>query len=271
MRSRQISGSTKDSLPGQKPIQTRKKLFMLFLEPLGVIFAHIFRGLLRFSGILWRFQSIVHISTDFVQILRNFVRTFTKLHPVIAWHESMTRVDSSHDFWWFGLNSSHVEKNGDSTRVTFFTEWLDSSHNQWPETLFRVIFTKSLSLGCTNWIRLHTKKWAFFASVMIKIGANFPSWLSSRAMLHCKDQVSPTCAEVYMRCCFLWRVSRAQYIDTLSWFNVVFAYRDHGSGPHPVTLSFFQIPVKRFKFFRYRSNPKIKLQNIMEPGKPNLV
>jgi len=23
----------------------------------------------------------------------------------------------------------------------------------------------------------------------------------------------------------------AQYIDTLSWFDVVFAYRDHGSGP----------------------------------------
>jgi len=39
-------------------------------------------------------------------------------------------------------------------------------------------------------------------------------------------------------------VSRAQYIDTLSWFNVVFAYRDHGSEPHTVTLSRFQIPAK---------------------------
>ena len=38
-----------------------------------------------------------------------------------------TQLDSSYDFWWLGLDSSHVEKNGDSTRVTFFTEWLDSS------------------------------------------------------------------------------------------------------------------------------------------------
>jgi len=35
--------------------------------------------------------------------------------------------------------------------------------------------------------------------------------------------------------------SRAQYIDTLSWFKVVFAYRYHGSRPHTVTLSLFQI------------------------------
>ena len=50
--------------------------------------------------------------------------------------DSVTRVkdstwlDSSHDFWWLGLDSSHVEKKGGSTRVTFFTEWLDSSHSQ---------------------------------------------------------------------------------------------------------------------------------------------
>jgi len=36
---------------------------------------------------------------------------------------------------------------------------------------------------------------------------------------------------------------RAQYIDTLLWFNVVFAYRDHGSGFHTVTLCLFQIPI----------------------------
>ena len=37
-----------------------------------------------------------------------------------------TRLDSSHHFWWLGLYSSQVEKNGDSNRVTFFTENLDS-------------------------------------------------------------------------------------------------------------------------------------------------
>ena len=65
-------------------------------------------------------------------------------------------------------------------------------------------------------------------------------------------------------------MNRAQYIDTLSWFNVVFACRDHCSGPHTVTLSHFQIPIKWFKFFRFKSNPKIILQNMMQIRKPNL-
>ena len=42
--------------------------------------------------------------------------------------DSVTPVnDSSHDFLWLGLDTHHVEKNGDSTRVTFFTEWFDST------------------------------------------------------------------------------------------------------------------------------------------------
>jgi len=90
-------------------------------------------------------------------------------------------------------------------------------------------------------------------------------------MLHFKDQVSPTCTEVDLRFFFRCRVSRAQYIDTLSWFNEMFAYSDHGSGPHTVTLSLLQIPVKWFKFFRFRSKPKTILQNIMQLRKPNLV
>jgi len=42
-----------------------------------------------------------------------------------------------------------------------------------------------------------------------------PPLLSSRAMLHFKDQASPTCLEEDLRLCFHWRVSRAQYTDTL--------------------------------------------------------
>jgi len=53
-------------------------------------------------------------------------------------------------------------------------------------------------------------------------------------MLHFKDQVTSTCIEVDLRFCFHWLVSRAQYIDTLSWFSAAFAYRDHGSEPHTV-------------------------------------
>jgi len=54
---------------------------------------------------------------------------------------------------------------------------------------------------------------------MIKIGGYFLFCLSSRSMLHFKDQVSPTRVEVDLRLCFHWGVSRAQYIDTLSWFK----------------------------------------------------
>jgi len=46
---------------------------------------------------------------------------------------------------------------------------------------------------------------AFFASVIIKIGANFLFWLSGRAMLHSKDQVFPTCIEADLRLCFSLR------------------------------------------------------------------
>jgi len=72
------------------------------------------------------------------------------------------RLESRWNKWWL-----------DSTRVTFFTEWFDSSHSQWLETRVRVIFSKSLSTWWTNPVRLHTKKWGFFASVMIKFGEIF--------------------------------------------------------------------------------------------------
>ena len=111
---------------------------------------------------------------------------------VIAWLESMTRLDSSYDFCWLGLDSSHVKKNGDLTR-------LESCFSQNDSTRVRVIFTKFLSSWWTNPVRSHTKKWAFFASVMIKIDRNFLFCLSSRAMLHFKDQVSPTSIEGDLR------------------------------------------------------------------------
>jgi len=42
---------------------------------------------------------------------------------------------------------------------------------------------------------------------MIKIGAIFLFCLSSCAMLHFKDQVSPPCIEVDRRLCFHWGIS----------------------------------------------------------------
>ena len=65
----------------------------------------------------------------------------------------------------------------------------------------------------------HKEMSIFFASVIIKIGGNFLFCLSSRAILHVKDHVSPTYIEGDLRLCFHWGVSRTQYIDTLSWFK----------------------------------------------------
>jgi len=51
---RMISARILLNLPEKlhKKVTYKKKLFMLFWAPLGASFAHIFRRLLRFSGIL---------------------------------------------------------------------------------------------------------------------------------------------------------------------------------------------------------------------------
>jgi len=126
----------------------------------------------------------------------------------------MTRLES-----WFVVTRTQLESRWEKW-------WFDSSHvfhkmtrlESQSMTRIRVIFTISLSSWWTNPVRLHTKKWAFFASMMIKIGANFLFCLSSFAMLHFKDQVSPPCVEVDLWLCFHGEVSRAQCIDTLSWY-----------------------------------------------------
>jgi len=79
----------------------------------------------------------------------------------------------------------------DPSHVFNRMSWLDSESQSM--TRVRVILTKSLSPWWTNPVGLYTKKWAFSASMMIKIGVNFLFCLSSRATLHFKDQVSPTC------------------------------------------------------------------------------
>jgi len=53
---------------------------------------------------------------------------------------------------------------------------------------------------------------SLFASVMIRNSAHFMPRLSSRAMLHIKDQVFKTCTEVDLRLSFYLGASRAQYI-----------------------------------------------------------
>jgi len=140
-----------------------------------------------------------------------------------------TRIESRWEKWWL-----------DSSNVFCRMSQLESQSM----TRVRVIFTKSVNLCWTNTVRLHTKKWAIFVSVMIKIGANFLLWLFSRAMLYFKDQVSPTCAEKDLRLLLL-RGQQGNILTLYRGFNAVFVYHDHGRGPHTVrpTLSLFQIPV----------------------------
>jgi len=66
-----------------------------------------------------------------------------------------------------------------------------------------------------------------------------------------------TFTEVDLRFAFHWGARRAQHrpIDTSSWSNQLFAYRDNGSRPHTITLSHFQM--KWFKLFEHKSNAKI--------------
>ena len=75
---------------------------------------------------------------------------------------------------------SHFSQN-DSTRVTINDSRLESEsflQNLWAPD-------EQVQYVCTQ------RKWAFFASVMIKIGTNFLFWVSSRAILHFKNLSVP--------------------------------------------------------------------------------
>ena len=181
--------------------------------------------------------------------------------------DSVTRVNDSTRVTIFGVSdSTRVTLRKMVTRLASHFSQNHSSHSQWleSESLLQNLYVPDW----TNTVRLHTRKYALFASVMIKIGVKFMFCLSTRAMLHFKDQVSPTCIEEDFA---FTEGSAGHNIDISSWFIVVFAYRDHGSGPHTVTLSLFQIAVRWFKFFRFKSKPKTILQSIMQIRKPNLV
>jgi len=68
-------------------------------------------------------------------------------------------------------------------------------------------------------------------------------------------------------CCLLPQCEALRICRSGCSIATVFAYLDHGSPPHTVTLSLFQIKLLKF----LKSNPKIVLQNIMPIRKPKLV
>jgi len=118
--------------------------------------------------------------------------------------------NSSHDFWWLWLDSSQVEKDGDSARLESRFSRNDST---------RVTINDSRHVSFMQNLRdsdrqtqffLHTKKWSFLGPVMIKIGAKFLFWLSSRVILYPKGQVLTACTETDLRFAFHWVAWRAQ-------------------------------------------------------------
>jgi len=140
-------------------------------------------------------------------------------------------------YWYVEKTQSNSNDNvtrvNDATRVTIFGDSdltrvtlrkMVTRIEPQSMTRVRVIFTKSLEFLMDKPTSFAHKEMSIFSSVMIKIGANFLFCLSSRSMLHFKDQGSSTCTEIDLRLCFHRGVSRAQYFDTSSWFNVIFAY-----------------------------------------------
>ena len=134
--------------------------------------------------------------------------------------DSVTRVnDSSHNFWWLGLDSSHVEKHGDSIRLESCVSQNDSTRvTVYDSRLVSESFLQNLwvpdgqtQFVCTQ-INEHylLQDWRKFSVIFCtKIGGNFLFCLFSRAMLHFKEQMSPICIEGDLRHCFYWWVSRA--------------------------------------------------------------
>ena len=126
--------------------------------------------------------------------------------------DSVTRINDSTRVTIFGdSDSSHVEKNGDSNRVTlsltFFTEWLVSSHSQWLETQSHFYKISLVPDGQTQFVCTQRNE-EFLLEWWSRSGGNFLFCLSGRAILHFKNQVSPICAEGDLRLCFHWGVSR---------------------------------------------------------------
>ena len=95
--------------------------------------------------------------------------------------DSVTRVNVS----------TRVTICGDSgsTRVTLFTEWLNSSQSQCLETRVKVIFTKSLSSWWTNPVHLHTKNSDFLLQ-----------WWSSLGEIFCFDCLVVLCCILRTKC-----------------------------------------------------------------------
>jgi len=170
----------------------------------------------------------------------------------------MTRLYSSHDIGDSDSTRVTLKKmvtrlesrfsQNDSTRVTV----IDSSHSHWLES---ESFLQShwVPGGQTQFVCAQRNE-DFWLKWWSRLGEIF--YFDCLVVLCCSLRIK--CPQLALRqtrdFAFTEGSAGAQYIDTLLWFNVIFAYRDYGSGSHTVTLWLFQISIKWFKFFRFKSN-----------------
>jgi len=70
---------------------------------------------------LWHFVFVTLLPTGRSRVIKKFSSrsqsktSWAPMKQTISQHQWYR--GSSHDFWWLGFDSSHVEKNGDSTRL----------------------------------------------------------------------------------------------------------------------------------------------------------
>ena len=163
-----------------------------------------------------------------------------------------------------------LKSYGDAFRVRFFTEWLDSNHNEWLESESKSYLQNLQTSDWKKQVPLHSRNWAVIASLNINIGANFLFSLCLLVVLWYILSINCSTKHGCRASTLLFTEGPAVHSTHLSRFNVVFPHQDHGSQPHAFNFSFF-LKMNGFMFFKSNSNPTITFQNPMQTSKENLV
>ena len=138
------------------------------------------------------------------------------LFTVIAWLESMNRLESR-----FLVNWTRLVSRGEKW-------WLDSSHvfskidwNRFESQSSQNYFFKISEFLMDKPATFPHKELNIFWLSDDQDWWKFSACLSSRVMLYFKDQVSPTWKEEDLRLCFHWGVSATQYNEFMPSLCIV--------------------------------------------------
>jgi len=189
-----------------------------------------------------------NLSTSFNKNTPEPQMTISYHQPVIVWLEWMTRLESRFLVTRTRITLRKMVTRLDSCHASHRMARLESEpylQNFWAsDGQIQFVCTQRNEHFLLQWWSRLAQFFYFDCLVVI---------------CYLKDQVFPTCKEIYLRLAFQWGTSRAQCTVLIPYCgNVVFVYRDHGSRhQHIATLRLFQIPIKWFQFFK--SNPKILL------------